>query len=68
MNFMDYFILIFLIIIILFFIIALALMVLGACPPDEEIKMWKEIDNTNLVHKKQDDNFVWTDKKTNKLD
>lgn len=64
---MDYVILI-LLIVVLFFIIALGLMVASACPSDEEIKMWEEIDNPDLDRKKLDANFVWTDEKTNKLD
>ena len=65
---MDYVILILLILVILFLLISLGLIVLGACPTDEEIEMWEEIDNPDLAHKKRDANFVWTDKKTNKLD
>lgn len=64
---MDYVILI-LLIVVLFFIIALGLMVASACPSDEEIKMWEEIDNPDLDSKKRDANFVWADEKTNKLD
>lgn len=65
---MDYVILILLIGVVIFFVISLGLIVLGACPTDEEIEMWEEIDNPNLARKKRDANFVWTDEKTNKLD
>lgn len=65
---MDYVILILLIGVVIFLIISLALIVLGACPTDEEIEMWEEIDNPDLPRKKRDANFVWTDEKTNKLD
>ena len=65
---MDYVILILLIGVVIFLVISLALIVLGACPTDEEIKMWEEIDNPDLSRKKRDANFVWTDEKTNKLD
>ncbi len=41
---MDYVILI-LLIAVVFLLISLGLIVLGACPTDEEIEMWEEIDN-----------------------
>lgn len=65
---MNYIIIGLLIVVVLFFIIALGLMVASACPSDEEIKMWEEIDNPDLARQKRDANFVWTDEKTNKLD
>ena len=42
---MDYVILILLIGVVLFLFILLGLIILGAPPTDEEIKMWEEIDN-----------------------
>ena len=65
---MDYVILILLIIVVVFLIISLGLMALSACPTDEEIEMWEEIDNPDLARKKRDANFVWTDEKSNYLD
>ena len=64
---MDYVILILLIGVVIFLVISLGLIVLGACPTDEEIEMWEEMDS-DLARKKRDANFVWTDEKTNKLD
>ena len=66
---MDYVIAILLIAVVFFLLISLVgLIILEACPTDEEIEMWEEIDNQDLAHKKRDTNFVWTDEKTNKLD
>lgn len=65
---MNYVIISLLIVVALFFIIALGLIVASACPSDEEIKMWEELDNPDLARKKRDANFVWTDEKTNYLD
>lgn len=64
---MDYVILILLIGVVLFLFISLGLIILGACPTDEEIEMWEEIGNPDLDSKKRNANFVWTDKKTNKV-
>lgn len=64
---MDYVILILLIGVVIFLVISLGLIVLGACPTDEEIEMWEEMDR-DLVRKKRDANFIWTDEKTNNLD